>query len=95
MTNLYAVKDVKSSYWSPMAVVNDAIAIRDFSGFVNHPDTAHIAKDLELWRLGMYDELTGIIVSDIGFVCAYRDVAEVKSNLVEFPVKKEDVNECE
>lgn len=95
MTNLYAVKDVKSSYWSPMAVVNDAIAIRDFTGFVNHKEAAHIAKDLELWRLGTYDELTGIIESNVEYVCAYRDVAEIKSNVVEFSNKMEVANECE
>lgn len=92
MIKLYAVKDVKAAFWSPMTCANDAIAMRDFGGFVNHPDVGPVVKDLELWRLGEFDELTGLITSNPEYVCAYRDVVEVKPVL---SVVEEVSNECD
>ena len=79
MTNLYCVKDVKSSMWKPFCVVNDPVAIREFALLVKSPQCSDIANDLELWRLGTFDELTGAIDSNVEYVCAFRDVMEVKN----------------
>lgn len=77
---VYAVKDVKTSFWPPHVQVNDVAARREFENLVNSSHNEFMQQnyaDCELWKLGEYDDQTGAIVSDPVFICSGVDVKKV------------------
>lgn len=60
---IYAIKDCLIGFWSPYVLDNDSVAIRDFAAMVNSEDPRirSCRNDLELYRLGEFNEKTGVI----------------------------------
>lgn len=80
ITNLYAIKDTKATFWKPHVQLNDLTARREFDNMVNSGANEFFSvnyADLELWCLGTFDDANGVIVSDIRFVCSGTDVKKV------------------
>lgn len=68
---VYAIKDTKVGFWKPFIQPNEAVAVRDFANMVNNSDDRFVRdcySDLELYRLGYFDDITGVITSDVKFV---------------------------
>ena len=60
--NLYAVRDVKSTYMSPVVGSNDAQAMRAFrAGMRSVPEFEVSPADFELYRIGEYNNESGLI----------------------------------
>lgn len=62
--NLYAIKDnVAGQFYPPTASVNDNVVLRDVKNLVNKPGSliASNPDDFTLYKVGEYDERTGII----------------------------------
>lgn len=60
--NLYAVRDVKSTFMSPVVGSNDAQAMRAFrAGMRSVPEFDVAPADFELFRIGVYDNESGLI----------------------------------
>lgn len=78
-SGLYAVKDTKTVFWKPFVHHNDLSAQRVFANLVNSGDelVASNVEDFELWRLGIYDDVTGSIVSKPEFICNGTSVKKV------------------
>lgn len=65
---LYSVKDVLTGSMNGIQTfVNKDVAVRWFKGLV---EESKIAKDLQLFCLGTYDIQTGIIESNVDFICS-------------------------
>lgn len=64
MLTIYCIKDTKAGYMNPFYLQNDDIAIRSFKKAANdtQPNSVNdYLEDKELWKLGTFDERTGII----------------------------------
>lgn len=63
MLKVYSIKDTKGSFYEPMVAQNDALAVRNVRGVVNSGKglLAQYPEDFELWYIGQFDEVTGII----------------------------------
>lgn len=62
---VFALKDVKVEFMSPFVKQNQAQAIRDFAQAVRDKEPNILNKtpeDIELWSLGEYDSVTGLIL---------------------------------
>lgn len=59
--NVYALKDTKIGYTEPIIRVNDAIMKREFAFLINDANSRFhaIYQDIELYKLGTYDDVTG------------------------------------
>ena len=73
--NIYAIKDTTiGSYMNPFYLQNDNVAIREFSNIIKYaPVENNIrrnAKDMQLFKLGEFNEETGEIKSEINFLTA-------------------------
>lgn len=70
---LYSVKDVKGAFAAPFLALNDYIAARNIKSFITTQkgnEWALYPEDFELWYIGEFDELTGIIKpSTMSCVC--------------------------
>lgn len=66
MLKLYSIKDTKGSFYEPLVAQNDALAVRNVRGIVNSGKglLAQYPEDFELWYIGEFDEVTGIIKPD-------------------------------
>lgn len=81
MINVYAVKDdVSGSYNQPFLMVNDQIAVRGFKTLAEDTSTdiGKYPTDFSLYRLGEYDEKTGVILSNVEFLVTAINLLEVK-----------------
>lgn len=59
---LYAVRDVKSTYMSPVVGSNDAQAMRSFrAGMRTVPEFDVAPADFELYRIGEYNNDSGLL----------------------------------
>lgn len=70
---VYAIKDTKVGFWKPFIQPNEAVAIRDFANMVNSTDDRFVRDnfaDLELYRLGYFDDTTGVIETDVSFIAS-------------------------
>lgn len=57
---VYSIRDRKSGiYGSPFYAVNDDCAVRDFDRIATSEANAFIADDLELYKVGIFDNDTG------------------------------------
>ena len=74
---VYSVKDTKVSFSTPFYSHSDETAIRSFAEAVNS-ETPNAVKqyveDKQLYRLGSFDDDTGVITSDIAFLVYGLDV---------------------
>lgn len=78
ITKVFAIKDRKSTFWSPFTSVNEHVAKRDFTVSIARDQRMRdIATDLELYRIGEYDDSNAVITSDIEYICSGIDVMEV------------------
>lgn len=61
--NIYAIKDTKTQYKNVMILQNDAVALRTFKALADdpHSEIHTYADDMELWKLGTWDNITGQI----------------------------------
>lgn len=62
---IYAIKDAKTTFMPANVDYNDASAIRNFEFAARQPDSllqSHPA-DYSLWKLGTFDNESGVIVS--------------------------------
>ena len=78
---VYAIKDVKTSFWPPHVQINDVSAQREFTNMVNSSRNEFMEQnfaDCELWKLGEFDDQTGVITSAPVFICSGVDVKKVK-----------------
>lgn len=75
--NIYSIKDVKMGFMTPIYQKNDAVAIRDLSNVVNDKTNKSFIsenyEDVELYKLGEFDEETGEIIPEVKFIIAARD----------------------
>lgn len=77
---VYCIKDTKASFWKPHTQVNDLVARREFDNLINSGKIDFYSvnySDLELWKLGTFDDSNGEIVSEISFICSGVDVKKV------------------
>lgn len=62
MANVYAVRDVKSSFMSPVLGSNDAQAMRAFrAGMRSVPEFVVAPTDFELFCIGQFDSDSGLL----------------------------------
>lgn len=70
---IYAIKDVKVGFMSPVIRDNDELMKRDFFNVFRDktPNQFNMnPEDFELYRLGEYDQKTGAIVSNVEFLAS-------------------------
>lgn len=69
---IYAVKDtIQGAFMNPFYLQNDNVAMRSFKNTIQSETMNQIkmnAKDMQLFKLGEYEEATGEIVSDVQFL---------------------------
>lgn len=71
--NIYSVKDVVSGDFSSLSTLpNDQLARRNFNVLCNE---SKFSKDLQLFKLGSFDNETGVIDSNVEFICGGSDNA--------------------
>lgn len=70
MLKLYAVRDAQLGFGTVFTAANDAVAIRNFASAVNTEGSIlHDApEDFALCRLGEFNEVDGVISSDLPVV---------------------------
>lgn len=77
---VYSVKDTKVAFATPFYSHSDETAIRSFTEAVNS-ETPNAVKqfveDKQLYRLGYFDDDTGVITSDVAFLVNGVDVLKV------------------
>lgn len=75
---LYAIKDTKVAYNTPFAMHNEQEARRAFSAAIMDKSTewARFPADYELWRIGLYDDKTGMIQPDQSYIMSGNDVRQ-------------------
>lgn len=89
--SLYSVRDRKSTFMDPVPVVSDGVAIRNFAELLrfvkdSNSEELHIPyTDLELYRLGTIDLVSGVIAPVMPVLLATSSIIdtddiEVKSN---------------
>jgi len=82
IVNVYSIFDNKSKIFSqPWVAINDAVAIRSFSGFANDPGSqiCRNAEDFSLHRLCTFDDNLGTFndesgIENLGLAAAFREV---------------------
>lgn len=78
--NVYAIRDDRTGYLSPITDQNDATAIRNFEHAVMQKDSVYFthAKDFTLCKIGEYDSDFGLLTScDPKPICSGNDVKGV------------------
>lgn len=79
INGIFAIKDKKSFFWKPFCQPNDLVAIREFDNMVNSGNEfmQQNYADMDLYKLGTYNDETGVIESNVEFVCSGSDVKKV------------------
>lgn len=79
IVGLYSVKDTKTVFNKPHVQLNDIAAQREFSNYINCGDPFPTKNygDLELWKLGTFNDVTGEIIPCVEFVVNGVSVKEV------------------
>lgn len=77
---VYVIKDTKVGFMRPFVQPNDAVAVREFTNIVNDGSSLISVnyKDMELYKLGTFDDNTGIIESKVEYLVKAVDVFSVK-----------------
>lgn len=78
---VYAFRDKKIGYMQPFFQLTDPQAMRSAKLAVEDPDSTlcKIKDDLELWRLGTYDDQLGKLTPELKFIMPMVDTGEVSS----------------
>lgn len=73
---LYAFRDIKVGYMEPFLQQNDQIAIRTFTATIRQEKSlmTQYKEDIELWRIGEYDETHGDIIPQKEYLIGGKDV---------------------
>lgn len=77
---IYAIKDTKVAFHAPFYSHSDATAIRDVQTAVNDIQASYVKQhidDNELWKIGTFDDVTGIVTSDVQFLVSCHDLKKV------------------
>lgn len=77
---VFSVKDTKVSFACPFYSHSDETAIRSFAEAINSETPNNVNQyheDKQLFRLGYFDDDTGVITSDIAFLVNGADVKKV------------------
>lgn len=78
---IYSIKDVKVGFMSPFVQPNDLCALRGFKDAINDSKPNQVNRypeDMELWKLGEMDDITGVIVPEVHHLAKAVDYMEVK-----------------
>lgn len=85
--NIYAVKDtIQGAFMNPFYLQNDQVAMRSFKNTIESEQMNTIkmnAKDMQLYKLGEFEEETGEIKSEVKFLVNgshYLPIKELKEN---------------
>ncbi len=90
--SLYSVRDRKSSFMDPVPMVSDGVAVRNFVELLrsvkeSSSDSIQVPyTDLELYRLGTFDLLSGVIAPEMPVLLA-------NSSLIDLPEPEVICNE--
>lgn len=75
---LYSIKDTKVGFGKPFQAVNNAVAVRDFSGVINSPGYVQDNyTDFELFAVGEFNENTGEFFGSVEYLVKGSDVRKV------------------
>ena len=79
---IYCIKDTAVGRFSstPFMLDNDVVAKRTFGLAINSGSQSQVAvcyKDMQIWKLGDFDDKTGELTNDIYLVANGVDVKEV------------------
>lgn len=80
--SLYSVRDRKSTYMDPVPMVSDGVAVRNFvellrSVKASTSDDVQVPyTDLELYRLGSFDLVSGIISPEMPVLLATSSIID-------------------
>ena len=69
--NIYSVKDNLSNFMQPFYLQNDELAKRAFANTINSEEPSQIKTnyaDMNLYRIGTFDDDTGEIVGQIEYL---------------------------
>ena len=84
MMSVYSIKDCKSQTFSGLyPIANDALAIRAFSSEDiknNYRMIKEFPGDFQLFRIGTFDDVTGVLVSDVKHVADFNDLFGVSQH---------------
>ena len=73
MLKIYSIKDTKGAFEAPFLAQNDQLAARNVKTYINSQKgiaESLYPEDFELWYIGEFDELTGIInAAELNCVC--------------------------
>lgn len=80
VTNVYAVKDTLVGFFPPVVCNNDQAMIRQFSAAVvdENSQLSKICSDVQLFKLGSFDDQTGDFTSDVVYLCKGADFVGVE-----------------
>lgn len=74
---VYSIKDTKGAFGAPFLAQNDQLAARNVKTYINGqkgiPESLY-PEDFELWLIGEFDEITGII-QPVELSCVCRLIA--------------------
>ena len=74
---VYSIKDTKGAFGAPFLAQNDQLAARNVKTYINGqkgiPESLY-PEDFELWLIGEFDEVTGII-QPVELLCVCRLIA--------------------
>lgn len=79
---LFAIKDTMVGFSQPFPAVNEGVALRQFIGSAKaeQPNIVNTyPENKELWKLGVLDDQTGELNSDIKFIARASVYTEVKN----------------
>lgn len=85
---LYSVRDRKSSFMDPVPMISDGVAIRNFIELLQSikDSTSDVIQvpytDLELYRLGTIDLVSGVIAPEMPCLLATSSIIDVGGDFV-------------
>lgn len=80
--SLYSVRDRKSTFWDPVPMISDGVAIRNFIDLLQHVKDSYSDEfnvpytDLELYRLGTIDLVSGVIGPEMPSLVATSSIID-------------------
>ena len=80
--SLYSVRDRKSHFMDPVPMISDAIAIRSYRQLLGVVKNSFIDEvtvpytDLELYRLGSFDLVSGVIAPEMPTLLATASILD-------------------
>jgi len=78
---LYSIRDVMIGFQSPWVSLNDGTATRTVRNALNKGDIEN-SKDLQLFKIGIFDDETAEITQDFKKLCDVEQLREVKDDVL-------------